>query len=63
MVKVQKMLVPLDGSKLVEKAIPYAETFAQNFDAELILVWALQPQPLVDASDYGVTLYNTTDRR
>jgi len=59
MVKVQKILVPLDGSKLAEKALPYAETFAQNFEAELIVVWALQPQPLVAVSDYGVASYNT----
>lgn len=59
MVKVQKILVPLDGSKLAEKALPHAETFAKNFAAELILVWALQPQPLVAVSDYGVASYNT----
>jgi len=55
----QKILVPLDGSKLAEKALPYAEEFAQKFDAELILVWALQPQPIVAMSDYGAASYGT----
>lgn len=55
----QKILVPLDGSKLAEKALPYAEELAQKLDAELILVWALQPQPLVAMSDYGAASYGT----
>ena len=49
---IQKMLVPLDGSKLAEKALPYAEAFAQKFDAELILLWVLQ-YPAVVPLDYG----------
>lgn len=48
----QKILVPLDGSKLAEKALPYAEAFAQKFEAELILVWVLQ-HPIVMPLDYG----------
>jgi nucleotide-binding universal stress UspA family protein len=56
---IRKILVPLDGSKLAEKALPYAETFAKQFDAELILTWALQPQPLVAMSDYGAASYGT----
>jgi nucleotide-binding universal stress UspA family protein len=54
---IRKILVPLDGSKLAEKALPYAITFAQKFEAELILVWALQPQPIVAMSDYGALSY------
>jgi nucleotide-binding universal stress UspA family protein len=53
----QKILVPLDGSELAEKALPYAEELADKFDGELILVWALHPQPLVAMSDYGATAY------
>ena len=41
-----KILVPLDGSELAEKALPYAEALAQKFEAALILVWVLQ-DPLV----------------
>ena len=54
---IRKILVPLDGSKLAEKALPYAETFAKKFDAELILVWVLQPQPIVAMSEYGAISY------
>jgi len=43
----QKILVPLDGSKLAEKALPYAEGFAQKFEAEVILVWVLPPPTTV----------------
>ena len=38
----QKILVPLDGSKLAEEALPYAESLAQKFEAEVILVLVLQ---------------------
>lgn len=34
----QKILVPLDGSELAEKALPYAREIAHRFDAELILL-------------------------
>ncbi len=48
---IKKILVSLDGSRLAEKALPYARTLAQKFDAELILVRVLQP--MVIMSDYG----------
>lgn len=49
----QKILVPLDGSGLAEKALPYAQAIAQKFEAkEIILVWVLQP-PTVVTMDYG----------
>lgn len=38
----KRILVPLDGSELAEKALPYAEALAQKFEAELILVRVLQ---------------------
>jgi len=53
----QKILVPLDGSKLAEKALPYAEALAEKFAGELILVWALQAQPAMAMSDYGAAAY------
>lgn len=34
----RRVLVPLDGSELAELVLPYAETWAQTFDAELILI-------------------------
>lgn len=54
---IRKILVPLDGSKLAERALPHAETFAKKFEAELLLVWALQPQPIVAMSEYGAISY------
>jgi len=33
-----KILIPLDGSKLAEVALPYAERLAAKFDADLILL-------------------------
>ena len=49
----QKILAPLDGSKLAELALPYAEALAQKFDAELILVLVLQtPAPPIVVEPY-----------
>ncbi len=39
----QKILVPLDGSKLGESAILYAEALGQELDAELVLFQVLEP--------------------
>ncbi len=39
----QKILVPLDGSKLAEQALPYAQSLTEKFEAELILLMVLQP--------------------
>jgi nucleotide-binding universal stress UspA family protein len=52
---IKKILVPLDGSKLAEKALPYAEALAQKFEAELILVRVLHPMLVV--ADYGAMAY------
>jgi nucleotide-binding universal stress UspA family protein len=38
----KRILVPLDGSKLAEKALSYAEALAEKFEAELVLVRVLQ---------------------
>ncbi len=43
----RKILVPLDGSELAERALPYAKALAQKFDAQLILVWVVQSLPPV----------------
>jgi nucleotide-binding universal stress UspA family protein len=50
---IKKILVPLDGSKFAEKALPYAEALAQKFGAELILIRILLP--LAIGSDLGET--------
>ena len=57
----QKILVPLDGSKLAEQALPYAQTLAQKFESELILLMVLQPAAVpIMADPYGGVLYNHT---
>lgn len=50
---IKRILVPLDGSKLGEKAVPYAELLAQKLGAELILVHVLQATMVT--SDHGVS--------
>ena len=52
---INKILVPLDGSALAAKALPYAEEFAHKFQAELLLVWVLHP--LMHFSDEAVEVY------
>jgi nucleotide-binding universal stress UspA family protein len=49
----QKIVVPLDGSKWAEKAIPHAEQIARSGDGELILLHIYKPaghEYLSDAS-------------
>ncbi|MCA9985621.1 MAG: universal stress protein, partial [Anaerolineales bacterium] len=50
----QRIMVPLDGSELAEKALPYAEALATKFAGELLLVMVIQTVvvPAV-ASHYG----------
>mgnify|MGYP000412647081 CR=1 FL=1 len=38
----EKIVVPLDGSKLAEIALPYAESLAGNMKAEIILLTILE---------------------
>jgi nucleotide-binding universal stress UspA family protein len=52
----RKILVPLDGSTLAEKALPYAGALSRRFEAELILLWVLHP--LIVLSDYGAQTYD-----
>jgi nucleotide-binding universal stress UspA family protein len=39
----QKILVPLDGSKLAEIALPHAESLATRYDAALVLLSVVDP--------------------
>jgi nucleotide-binding universal stress UspA family protein len=39
----KKILVPLDGSKLAEVALPHAESLAIKYDAELVLLTVVTP--------------------
>jgi nucleotide-binding universal stress UspA family protein len=50
----KRILVPLDGSELVEKALPYAEALAQRFDAELIALRVLLMIPEAIGGRHGM---------
>ena len=39
----KKILVPLDGSRLAEKALPYAMDMATRFDSEIVLIYVRLP--------------------
>ncbi len=54
-VMLRKIVVPLDGSELAERALPYAQALAQKFDARLILLWVVQSMPPVfPAPEFGM---------
>jgi nucleotide-binding universal stress UspA family protein len=42
----ERLLVPLDGSKLAEAALPYAEELAGMFDSELLLLEVCEPDQM-----------------
>ena len=43
----KKILVPLDGSKRAEKILPHVMELAENFEAQVILLGVLEPDPMV----------------
>jgi len=48
---VKKILVPLDGSRVGEAAIPHAEALAQTLDAKLVLFQVVEPAPSLPTDD------------
>jgi universal stress protein A len=55
--KPQKILLPIDFSNNCQRAVPYAEQFAQQFEARLYLVHIIEPPPmLVDMRDVPLAL-------
>ena len=46
----ERIIVPLDGSRLSAQAIPYASEVGKRFDAEIILVRVLAPSGLAIVS-------------
>jgi nucleotide-binding universal stress UspA family protein len=46
----KRIVVPLDGSKLAEQALPHAVAQAKKFGAELVLLQVLEPLPDVSFS-------------
>ena len=51
----KKILLPLDGSPLAEKALPYAKALADMFEAELVIARVVHPLPII--ADYGMATY------
>ena len=54
----ERILVPLDGSELAEKALPSAGVLAQKFQAELILVQVLQLIPEFVGGLHGAMVFH-----
>ena len=50
----QKILVPLDGSKLAEVALPHAESLATRYNATLIFISVINP-PIINDRDANAT--------
>ena len=53
----EKILVPLDGSELAEQALPYATELARKFASELVLLWVVQPPPVMPVAEFAVIPY------
>jgi nucleotide-binding universal stress UspA family protein len=50
----KRILVPLDGSKLAEQALPHAAVHADQFGAEIVLLKVLGPLPEPSMAGRGV---------
>lgn len=48
-----QILVPLDGSSLSESSLPHAKAIAKCFDAKLILLRVVGPEPGISAATLG----------
>src|SRR5688572_27565389 len=58
----KRILVPLDGSELAEKALPYAEALARRFDAELIALRVLLMIPEAIGGRHGMMIQERPNR-
>lgn len=59
------ILVPLDGSKLAETALPHAESLAIQYDATLLLLTVVSAPPISgrEPADIGLFQQNMEDLR
>jgi nucleotide-binding universal stress UspA family protein len=58
----ERIIVPLDGSRLSAQAVPYAGEIGKRFDAEVILVRVLSPSGLaIMSQDTGLENAVATD--
>lgn len=53
----KRILVPLDGSPLAEEALPVAQSLAQTYDAEIVLVRVLDISVPADLIGYPEALW------
>lgn len=52
----RRILVPLDGSRLAEQALPHAATHAEQFQAKIVLLMVLGPLPEPSMAGRGPVL-------
>ena len=57
--KIDRILVPLDGSELSESVLPYVEDFAKLFGASLVLFHAVAPINIYPGPDVAVANIGT----
>lgn len=61
---IRKVLLPLDGSKLGEQAVPYAEKLIQGVGAQTVLIQALEPLKEIKGEGYrGYPVLSETELR
>jgi nucleotide-binding universal stress UspA family protein len=53
----KRILVPLDGSKLAETALPHAESMANTFGAELVLLTVVHPPSVIGRTPADVQIF------
>jgi nucleotide-binding universal stress UspA family protein len=53
----KKILVPLDGSKMAEIALPHAESLALQYQADLVLLSVIDPPSMTGRGDPAVQLF------
>jgi nucleotide-binding universal stress UspA family protein len=56
----KKILVPLDGSKLAECALPHAESLALNYKSTLVLLSVISPAAIVGRAPADMELFQRT---
>jgi nucleotide-binding universal stress UspA family protein len=52
------ILVPLDGSKRAEAILPHVEDLAQRYQARVILLQVVEPEPVIVATEPVYTGYD-----
>jgi len=53
----QKILIPLDGSKLAENALPHAESLANTYGASLVLLTVVHPPSVIGRTPSDVQIF------